>query len=155
MVQSVGFPAQVSAEDQRVGHSGLLEQGDQLFALDLELRIAAGVLHAQHGVAGGQATGNQQRRLQATLDFADLRACQGGQTLFDQCLELLLGTGLHQLLGALAGVHGIQHQCGDNAQDNGTGQGGDGKLDRPELHEGLQAQESTSALPYRPVPGKA
>ncbi|MNJ43462.1 hypothetical protein D3C77_384680 [compost metagenome] len=115
MVQGVGFPAQVGTQDQRVGYRSLLEQGDQLFALDLEQRVAAGILHTQHGVAGGQPAGDQQRRFQTALDFADLRAGQGSQALLDHCLELLLGAGLHQLLGALAGIHGVKHQSGNYA----------------------------------------
>ncbi|MNP37686.1 hypothetical protein D3C76_1311470 [compost metagenome] len=126
-----------------------------MLAFDLQQRIAAGVLHAEHGVAGGKAAGNQQRRFQAALDLADLSPRQGGQALLDHRFELLLGAALHQLLGAFAGVHGIEHQGSDNTQDNGASQGGDGKLDRPELHVGLQAQGKASALRYRPGGAKA
>ncbi|MNJ24862.1 hypothetical protein D3C77_192910 [compost metagenome] len=126
-----------------------------MLTLDHQLGIAAGIFHAQHRVTGGQAPGNQQGGFQAALDFAHLGAGQGGQTLFDHRLELLLGAGLHQLLGTLAGVHGVEHQGGDNAQHNGAGKGCDGKLDRPELHERLHAQENSSALRYRPVQVKA
>ncbi|MNR57802.1 hypothetical protein D3C85_1786470 [compost metagenome] len=86
-----------------------------MFALDLEQRVAIGIFHTQHGVAGGQPAGDQQRRFQAALDFADLCAGQGAQALFDHCLELLLGAGLHQLLGTLAAIHGVKHQGGNYA----------------------------------------
>ncbi len=134
MVEGIWLPAKVSAEHAWIDLHGALELVDQVLAVDPHQRLAVASLHAEHGVAGGQAAGDRQRSFEAALDLADLGARQGGEALLDDVFELLLGALLHQGLGALPGVDGVQHQGRDNTQHDGTGQGGYGKLDRLELH---------------------
>ncbi|MNS55611.1 hypothetical protein D3C72_884480 [compost metagenome] len=148
VVQGVLFPADVSAENLRVLLDVFFDQADQLLAADAQAWLAIGARRAEQGVDSHQAAGNQQRRLELALDLADLGLRQRGQALFDDLLELRLGALLHHLLRARTGEQRIQHQCGDHTEHDGAGQGGDGKLDRLELH-GSSARKRTSALMYR------
>ena len=69
-------------------------------AIDVQARIAGLVLHADLGVGGVDAAGDQQRCFEAPQDLAGLGLGQGGEALFDHCIELFLGPAFHQVLGA-------------------------------------------------------
>ncbi|VVM81543.1 hypothetical protein PS624_02339 [Pseudomonas fluorescens] len=148
VVKSIFFPADVSAENFRVLFDVLFDQADQLLATDSEARLTIGARRTEQGVDPHQPAGNQQRRFEFALDLADLGLRQRGQALFDDLLELRLGALLHHLLRARTGEQRIQHQRGDHTEHDGAGQGGDGKLDRLELH-GSSARKRTSAVIYR------
>jgi hypothetical protein len=148
VVEGVLFPADVGAENLRVLFDVFFDQADQLLAADAQARLAIGARCAEQGVDPHQSAGNQQRRFEFALDLADLGLCQRSQALFDDLLELGLGALLHHFLRARTGEQRIQHQRSDHAEDDGAGQGGNGKLDRLELH-GSSARKRTSAVMYR------
>jgi hypothetical protein len=153
VIEGVFLPADVGAEDLRVLFDVLFDQADQLLAADAQARLAIGARRAEQGVDPYQAAGNQQWRFELALDLADLGLRQCAQALFDDLLELRLGALLHHLLGAGAGKQRIQHQRRHHAEHNGASQGGDGKLDRLELH-GSSARKRTSAVMYRQRAGR-
>ncbi|MNF83753.1 hypothetical protein D3C84_660820 [compost metagenome] len=110
--------------------------------------LALGILGADQCVNPHQAAGNQQRRLQFALDLADLGLCQAAQALLDDLFELGLGPLLDHFLGACAGKQRVQHQRNHHAEHDGSGECGDGKLNRLEFHKGSGRRRASAEL-YR------